>query len=87
LAAKFRIDVAGPIFYLNISQLTSCGIEEAIKPYDDVKNTLLFESRNTEELKFKQLNAEATWLSHMAFYSRMTRARTFDVSLPISENF
>jgi hypothetical protein len=77
---------AGPDFLFDISQFDSCGIEEAIKPYDDVKKYLAdFESMKQRALNLKTQCEQRGY--HMAFY-KQDDARDFDVSFAyLAENF
>jgi hypothetical protein len=77
---------AGPDFLFDISQFDSCGIEEAIKPYEDVNKYLIdFESMKQRALNLKNQCEQRGY--HMAFY-KQDDARDFDVSFAyLAENF
>jgi hypothetical protein len=77
---------AGPDFLFDISQFDSCGIEEAIKPYEYVNKYLTdFESMKQRALNLKTQCEQRGY--HMAFY-KQDDARDFDVSFAyLAENF
>ncbi|MFT7362010.1 MAG: hypothetical protein ACI9UV_000201 [Algoriphagus sp.] len=77
---------AGPDFLFDISQFDSCGIDVAIKPYDDVNKYLAdFESMKQKALSLKTQCEQRGY--HMAFY-KQDDARDFDVSFAyLAENF